>query len=73
MTKIKQKWDGILFFSPTGVKSFFAENKIANSAAFCIGQTTASEVKKYTANVFEAEKTTVESVIEKAIKILSET
>jgi uroporphyrinogen-III synthase len=70
-TKMEQKWDGILFFSPTGVKSFSAENKIDNSAAFCIGKTTSSEVKKYTPNVFEAEKTTVESVIEKAIEILN--
>lgn len=72
-TKIEQKWDGILFFSPTGVKSFCIENEIENRAAFCIGKTTASEAKKHTTNVFEAEKTTVESVIEKAIKIVGET
>jgi uroporphyrinogen-III synthase len=71
--KIEQKWDGILFFSPTGMKSFCTENEIKNSMAFCIGRTTYSEVKKHTTNVFESEKTTVESVIEKAIKILGET
>lgn len=70
---IEEKWDGIMFFSPTGVQSFSAENKIDNQLAFCIGKTTASEAKKHTTKVFEAEKTTVESVIEKAIKILGET
>jgi uroporphyrinogen-III synthase len=72
-TNIEQKWDGILFFSPTGVKSFSTHNKFNNSAAFCIGTTTASEVKKHTTNVYEAEKTTIESVINKAIEILNKT
>jgi uroporphyrinogen-III synthase len=70
---IEHKWDGIMFFSPTGVQSFSAENKIENQRAFCIGKTTASEAKQHTINVFEAEKTTVESVIEKAINIVGET
>ena len=62
-----------MFFSPSGVKSFYADNEIENRPAFCIGKTTSSEAKKHTNNVFEAEKTTVESVIEKACKILNET
>ncbi len=72
-TKIEQKWDGILFFSPTGVISFSTENEIENRTAICIGKTTSFEVKKHTTNVFEAEKTTIESVIEKAIEILNKT
>jgi uroporphyrinogen-III synthase len=73
ISNIEQKWDGIMFFSPTGVQSFSAKNKIENQTAFCIGKTTSSEAKKYTLNVFEAEKTTIESVIEKAIKIVGKT
>ncbi|MFT4848633.1 MAG: uroporphyrinogen-III synthase [Sediminicola sp.] len=72
-SKIERKVDGILFFSPTGVRGFCIENEIEASAAFCIGKTTSSEVKKHTTNIFEASTTTVESVIEKAIKILGET
>ncbi len=71
--KFDQKWSGILFFSPTGVPSFCMENDIENSAAFCIGKTTSSEAKKHSSNIFEAEKTTIESVLEKAISTLNKT
>ena len=40
--KFDQNWDGILFFSPSGVASYISENKDQrNTHAFCIGQTTA--------------------------------
>ncbi len=68
--KFAQKWDGILFFSPSGVESFVLENKLANSAVFCIGETTAAAAKKYTSSVIVANSTTVESVIAKAVKVL---
>lgn len=68
--KFAQKWDGILFFSPSGVESFVVENTMANSAVFCIGETTASEAKRYTSNVIVANSTTVESVIAKAVTAL---
>ena len=38
--------------------------------AVCIGTTTAFEAKKYTENVVISNVTTVESVIDKAMKIL---
>ncbi|MEZ4857252.1 MAG: uroporphyrinogen-III synthase [Flavobacteriaceae bacterium] len=65
-----QNWDGILFFSPSGVQSYTQNNSIKNSIAFCIGVTTASEAKKHTNSIFIAAKTTIESVIEKAISTL---
>ena len=68
--KTEQKFDGILFFSPSGVASFTIENDLSGSIAFCIGESTASEAKKYTTNVHVANQTTVESVIAKAAKIL---
>jgi len=68
--KFVQKWDGILFFSPSGVESFVLENNMANSALFCIGETTAAAAKKYTSNVIVANSTTVESVIAKTVKTL---
>ncbi len=70
--KFDQKWDGILFFSPSGIESFVLENNMANSTVFCIGETTAAEAKKYTSNVIVANSTTVESVIAKAVKALKE-
>ena len=46
--KIEKKYEGILFFSPTGVQSFFQENKLDNQTIlFAIGNTTADEIIKY--------------------------
>jgi uroporphyrinogen-III synthase len=46
--KVEKKYDGILFFSPTGVQSFFQENKLdPQTILFAIGNTTADEIKKY--------------------------
>lgn len=73
--KFHQKWDGILFFSPSGVSSYMAENTPASgeqhsSIAFCIGETTAREATNYFRNVIVANATRIESVIAKAVKTL---
>ena len=68
--KFGQKWGGILFFSPSGVESFFSENNIENSICFCIGKTTAAALKKYSDNIIIADSSNIESVIEKAIAII---
>jgi len=68
--KFERQFDAVLFFSPSGVRSFVSENKINNSKAICIGNTTASEAKIYTENVVIANATTVESVIAKAVNTL---
>ncbi len=60
-------FDGILFFSPSGIKSYLEENSISNSFTFCIGNTTANEVKKHTNNIIIANKPTVENVLVQAI------
>lgn len=44
----EKEYDGILFFSPSGVRSFFSVNNVNEATAlFAIGATTAQEVKKY--------------------------
>jgi len=44
-------FEGVLFFSPSAVKSFFSMNKVSkNTTCFAIGNTTASEIEKYTNN-----------------------
>ena len=69
--KFDQKWDGILFFSPSGVASYISGNKHqTNTYAFCIGQTTASSAKKYFKRVVVANTNTIESVLEKTIEAL---
>lgn len=70
--KFEQKWDYILFFSPSCVQSFIAENNLNDATAICIGTTTASEAKKHTKNVCIAEETTIDSVIAKAISLVNE-
>lgn len=62
-TKVEGKYQGILFFSPTGIESFLLENISNTLVAFCIGETTATEAKKHFKNVVVAKTPTVESVI----------
>lgn len=68
--KFYQKWDGILFFSPSAVKSFTTHNSLTNTPIFCIGNTTAKEAKKHTELIYIADNQSIEGVIEKAIKTL---
>lgn len=70
LKKFERQFDAVLFFSPSGVRSFFSENKLNAAKAICIGKTTASEAKKYTENVVISNTTTVESVIAKAVNTL---
>ena len=67
--KYFRSFDGVLFFSPSGVASFCSENEIGKSIAFCIGKTTASEAKKHTGNIVIANKPSIENVIVQACKI----
>ncbi|MES2850459.1 MAG: uroporphyrinogen-III synthase [Bacteroidota bacterium] len=49
--KIDKFYHGILFFSPSAVRSFFKSNKLAEkTVAFAIGNTTAAEIKKFSNN-----------------------
>lgn len=48
-TKIAHSYDGILFYSPSAVHSFFGSNKVSESTVlFAIGDTTAAAIYKYT-------------------------
>ena len=66
--KFDRVFDGILFFSPSGVQSYTSQNDVAQSVAFCIGNTTASSIKKHTDQIQIANKPTVENVIVQAVK-----
>lgn len=49
--KVENHYDGILFFSPSAVQSFFQSNTIPpNTLLFAIGSTTANEIKKFSNN-----------------------
>ena len=61
--KVHDAVEGIMFYSPSTVKSYIQQNK-ANGIAYCIGETTAKEASKYFKDVRIAKVPTVESVIE---------
>jgi uroporphyrinogen-III synthase len=48
---LQKDYDGIMFFSPSAVRSFFSANRVGEGTVlFSIGNTTAAEVKKYSNN-----------------------
>jgi uroporphyrinogen-III synthase len=47
---VKCHFDGILFFSPSGVRSYAKSNGFENTHSFCLGSSTAKEVALYTSN-----------------------
>lgn len=65
--KVKGPFNGILFFSPSGVESYLSANDIKNEICFCIGETTAEALHKITKNIIIAENPSVEDVIEECL------
>ena len=61
--KISGTFDGILFYSPSGIESYLKNNKIKNETCFCIGTTTADALENVTENVIIANQPTIENVI----------
>jgi hydroxymethylbilane synthase len=48
---ITKNYDGVLFYSPSAVRSFFSLNNLpATTTCYAIGETTAAEIKKYCSN-----------------------
>ena len=62
--KLDGKYNGILFYSPSGIESFLKENKATDIVAFCIGETTAAMANNYFKNVVTSKVSTIESVIQ---------
>jgi uroporphyrinogen-III synthase len=67
--KINVDYDAIIFYSPSAVESFFSVNKInKHTILFAIGNTTASEIKKYSCNkIVVAENPSKKLLAEQAI------
>lgn len=68
--KIEKNYDGILFFSPSAVHSFFSMNQVQPpTVLFVIGSTTAAALKEYTGNkIILANKPEREEVLKKVIE-----
>jgi uroporphyrinogen-III synthase len=71
--KIEKDYDGILFFSPSAVESFFSVNKLnKQTVLFAIGNTTANEMKKFTSNkIVIADEPAKKNLVEKMIEYFS--
>jgi uroporphyrinogen-III synthase len=61
--KFEDTFDGILFYSPSGVQSYIDNNTDTNAIAFCIGETTATEAKKHFEKVEVSKLPSIENVI----------
>ena len=62
--KIDPNIEGIMFYSPSTVDSYMINNSADKKIAYCIGETTAMEAKKYFEDVRVGKMPTVESVID---------
>ena len=65
--KMGKKFDGIMFFSPSGVKSFIAKNEIKNCMCFCIGDTTLNYLQTHNHKGFSVKTPSIENVVNKTI------
>lgn len=66
--KLENDLDGVLFFSPSAVKSFFSVNQLKkNVACFAIGPTTAASIKEHTDNTIVTSKGTTQEMMLAAI------
>jgi uroporphyrinogen-III synthase len=73
--KVFKKFDGILFFSPSAVHSFFSVNTVHDGTElFAIGTTTAEAVQQYTGNnVIVADKPGKEDLVQQMLHYYSQT
>lgn len=65
---VEVNYDAVLFFSPSAVQGFFANNSIEDKTVlFAIGNTTANEIKKFSENeIIVSDKPDKKALIEKA-------
>jgi uroporphyrinogen-III synthase len=68
--KIEHPYDGILFFSPSAVQSFFSMNQVPpGTVLFSIGSTTAAALQTYTTNkIIIADKPDKEEIVQNVIE-----
>lgn len=61
--KFDETFDGVLFYSPSGVESYLNDNTDTNAVAFCIGETTAEAARKHFNKVEVSKLPSIENVI----------
>lgn len=62
---VPEKYHAIVFFSPSGVRSFAKQNSLENMTLFSIGETTSGELKKHTKQkIYTSEGNNLVSIFE---------
>lgn len=62
---IARPYDGVVFFSPSGVRSFVKNNSVAGLSKFSIGYTTEKELRKYTTeDIVTSEKSNLNDLLD---------
>ncbi|MBF6646551.1 uroporphyrinogen-III synthase [Chryseobacterium indologenes] len=62
---IPEKYHAVVFFSPSGVRSFARRNSLEGMTLFSIGETTSGELRNYTQEkIFTSEENTLTSIFE---------
>ena len=62
--KANQNYDALVFFSPSGVRSFTKHNSLEHSTLFSIGDTTSAEIKKITKkNIITSQEQNLKSLL----------
>ncbi|MBC7557566.1 MAG: uroporphyrinogen-III synthase [Chryseobacterium sp.] len=62
--KANQNYDALVFFSPSGVRSFAKHNSLEHSTLFSIGDTTSAEIKKITKkNIITSQEQNLKSLL----------
>jgi len=62
--QIKQKIEGLCFYSPSAIESFLQNNQITTEVCFCIGDTTADALKEITTQIVVASQPTIEATLQ---------
>jgi uroporphyrinogen-III synthase len=61
---IHEKYHAIVFFSPSGVRSFAKNNSLENTVLFSIGETTSKELRKHTeSEILTSKKNTLSNLL----------
>jgi uroporphyrinogen-III synthase len=61
---IPEKYHAIVFFSPSGVRSFAKNNSLDNMLLFSIGETTSKELRKHSkSDIFTSKKNTLSNLL----------
>src|SRR5690606_35570732 len=67
--QVTQNFDGILFFSPSAVKSFFSVNQLAaDTHCFAVGNTTAKTLEPYTGHITVAAQANGAAMLDKVME-----